>query len=258
MRILSFLAVLVLVPMIVEADGLNSGGGVRGNGEVRVLDAIGMPVAGTGAAGSVRAHAGIIYGISARTPVALTELSVAVVDGGVELAWTASEDAGVAWFRLDRAEVSGLDPGAAVHEPIGPSFPGPGPHRFRDAEVRAGTRYSYLLRARLRTGETEENGPWTVDVPFRGVSVVTRVLPVRPNPFQDAFTLAFELEGESPVRWRLLDLRGALVARGELGLRPAGSHAAAVRTPPGLARGIYFLWIEAGETREVQKLVRLP
>ncbi len=101
-------------------------------------------------------------------------------------------------------------------------------------------------------------GPWPVSLDATPVSAVLRVLPARPNPFRGAFELAFTLPRDADVVWRLYDVRGALVTAKELGAKPAGTHAVTVSAPDGLAHGLYFLEVQAGAQRDVQKVMMLP
>ena len=81
---------------------------------------------------------------------------------------------------------------------------------------------------------------------------------VTDRAFREALELVFELPGESGVAWRIYDVRGALVAQRDLGRKTAGTHAVFIRAPEGVAHGIYFLELQAGAAREVQKVVMLP
>ena len=142
--------------------------------------------------------------------------------------------------------------------PLDARFTGPGPHSYRDADVTPGASYRYRLVAWLRSGEQETLGPWPVSLDEAPVSTVLRVFPARPNPFRGAFELAFTLPRDADVSWRLYDVRGALVTAKDLGAKPAGTHAVTVSAPEGLAHGLYFLEVQAGARRDVQKVVMLP
>jgi len=257
MRYLSVFVLTLFLSTDSEGGSLTPGGGMRTNGTVTALDALGSPFSGFANSGEVHVSTGTLFGLSTPTPVDLTSLEIQVTAEGVDILWSASGDAGVAFFRLERGALGDGEPEPAF-QALGPDFHGEGPHRHRDDTALAGWRYAYRLLARLRTGELEILGPWTVEVPDRALPPATRVLPARPNPFREAFTLAAELLEPAPVTWTLIDARGALIAGGDLGEKPAGAFAASVRVPEDLPRGIYFLRVEAGGARDVQKLVRLP
>ncbi len=252
------LALLIVVSPVAAfaAGGLDAGGGDRAGGTIHVQDTFGLPFAGTSAGTGVSVQTGLLYGIGIPTPVLLTALQLTVEADGVSISWQVPEDERVAFFRLERARVAGGVP--SDYAPVGPSFDGPGPHRYLDAGVEAGATYRYRLRARLRDGGEETLGPWTVTLDRASLPTTPRVLAASPNPFRDAFVLTFALPVEAPVRWRLFDIQGAVVAGGDLGRTPAGTHAVAVTPPAATARGIYFLEVRAGEVRDVQKVVRLP
>jgi hypothetical protein len=255
-RLLPVLIFLVVVTAPAWGGGLDSGGGLRGNGQVTAHDALGVALAGSGQATGIRATAGTLFGPDFPTPVMLTALQIGVVADGVALAWEGNDDLGIVWFRLERADA---EPGAVdvLYRELGLPFAGPGPHGYLDRDVVGGQTYRYRLRARVRTGEEEVLGPWTVTAAGQANPARIAILPANPNPFRDSFSLSFTLPEPTPVSWRLLDVRGALVESGDLGPRPAGSHTAAMRPPAGLPRGIYFLEVRAGSVREVQKVVKL-
>ncbi len=248
------LFLLLLPGTVLAGGGLDSGGGVRTNGQVTVVDVLGLPVSGTAAGGGITASNGLLYSLSRPTPVALSALEVAVGEDGVTLSWRAPAEAGVARFTVERAD--GVS-GAGGFARLGPGFNGPGPHRYVDGTVVAGAGYRYRLRALLRSGDEEFLGPWPVEVEEAAVPAVERIRPAFPNPFRDAFVLSVSLPREEPVRWRLLDVRGAVVAASDLGPRPAGTISAAVRAPAEAPGGVYFLEVQVGARREVQKVVRL-
>ena len=235
------------------AGGLDAGGGVREAGAVRVHDVLGAPIAGLSGAGATVLGSGLLYGVSVPTPVTLVSLEITAADGAVTITWSAPEDAGVMEFRLERAEGP-----AADFAPIDARFLGPGPPRYRDTDATRGASLRYRLLALLRTGGEETLGPWPVTLDVVPGPVTLRVLPTRPNPFRGAFELAYALSREAGVTWRLYDVRGALVTAGDLGRKPAGTHAFSLRPPPELSHGLYFLEVQAGAQRDVQKVVMLP
>jgi hypothetical protein len=211
-------------------------------------------MSGLSGAGATVVGSGLLYGVSIPTPVTLVSLQITADAGAVTLAWSAQDDAGIVEFRIERAD--GAESAAFI--PLEARFAGPGPHTYRDAGVTPGASYRYRLIAWLRTGEQETMGPWPVSLDALPVSAVLRVLPARPNPFRGAFELAFALPRDAGVAWRLYDVRGALVTSKDLGAKPAGVHAVTVRAPDGLAHGLYFLEVQAGAQRDVQKVVMLP
>ncbi len=237
--------------------GLDSGGGTRSGGGIQVQDALGLWVAGVATGDGVRMSTGLVFGIGIPVPVDLLAFHIGATPGGVSVTWTAPEDAGVAVFTLERAPGNPTDPDL-VFASVAPLFHGGGPHSHTDIDLVPGATFSYRLVARLRSGDTEILGPWRVTHPQPDVALVARVLPARPNPFRGALTLAFELAEPVPVRWRLMDIQGALIAETDLGHHDRGAHAVSIRVPEDAARGIYFLEVVAGDQRNVQKVVRLP
>jgi hypothetical protein len=75
-----------------------------------------------------------------------------------------------------------------------------------------------------------------------------------PNPFNPATTIRFALPQPAKVKLAIYNLRGELVhtlAEGEL---PAGFHARTFDTT-GLASGIYFYQLQAGDFTATRKMV---
>lgn len=243
------LVILLLIPNLAAAQ-IDSGGGSRSGNGVRVRDSLGQPAAGFTSSATVRAATGVLFGISIPTPVDLLAFHMVAGPHGVELRWTASEDDGVAWFTVERAGTGD------AFTAVGSVYQGPGPHHFVDPDPPAAiTRYR--LEARLRDGSVEYLGPWEISVDLQ-TAVPALVFHARPNPFRDRMTLSLALREASPVMWRLLDLQGRWVAEGDLGLQSPGTHAIAFRPPASLANGVYFLEVEAGSLRDVQKVMKLP
>ncbi len=256
-RLLPVLILITAMTLPAGAGELDSGGGTRTDGQITVHDALGAPLAGFSQATGVRAASGSQFGYGFPTPVMLTALEIGALAEGVSLRWAGSDDRGISLFRLQRAVGDGGAPDDERYEDLA-AFDGPGPHEYLDRDVTGGTAYRYRLQARLRTGAEETLGPWTVTAVGDARPVRTTVLAASPNPFREAFSLSYSLVEPAPVRWRILDVRGALVEEGDLGFRPAGTHTAALRPPARLPRGIYFLEVRAGSVRNVQKVVKLP
>ncbi|RJP78523.1 MAG: T9SS C-terminal target domain-containing protein [Candidatus Zixiibacteriota bacterium] len=110
--------------------------------------------------------------------------------------------------------------------------------------------------------ETGENWPCTGD-PFPGErGSQTALLPsgltlsASPNPFNPTTALSYELRAASHVSLRVYDTAGREVAELVDGWREAGSHEVTFDAY-GLAGGIYFTRLEAGETTLVMKLILL-
>jgi hypothetical protein len=77
-----------------------------------------------------------------------------------------------------------------------------------------------------------------------------------PNPFNVSTVASFELRVPSWVSLKVHDTAGRLVATLVDGWREAGTHDATF-DGSGLASGLYFVRMEAGDFREIKKLVLL-
>jgi hypothetical protein len=86
-----------------------------------------------------------------------------------------------------------------------------------------------------------------------GLPAVARLNQNYPNPFNPTTTIAFELPRDSKVSLRVFDTRGRLVERVLDEVRPAGRHTVTF-DGRGLASGLYFYRIDAGDYTEVRRM----
>jgi uncharacterized delta-60 repeat protein len=82
----------------------------------------------------------------------------------------------------------------------------------------------------------------------------SRLLPPSPNPFNVTTVASFELRVASHVRLTVWDTAGRLVATLVNGWRQAGEHEVTF-DGAGLASGVYFIRMQAGEFTGVQKMM---
>jgi hypothetical protein len=89
-----------------------------------------------------------------------------------------------------------------------------------------------------------------------------RLLPSSPNPFRSSTSLRFYLNAPEPVRLRIVDVQGRLVATLLEERLDAGGHTVAWtgrddhgRTMPA---GVYLAVLETGSTRSSLRVVRMP
>ena len=75
-----------------------------------------------------------------------------------------------------------------------------------------------------------------------------------PNPAPGRTALALELPAAGPVRLRVFDIAGRLVADAFDGTLPAGRHQLAWEAGPAAA-GVYFLRLDAAGRHEVRRVV---
>jgi chitinase len=75
-----------------------------------------------------------------------------------------------------------------------------------------------------------------------------------PNPFNPNTTIAFQLEGNLPVRLSVFDIRGELVEVLKNGMAPAGMNTVTWQAA-GYASGVYFYKLETGKFSAVKKMI---
>ncbi len=81
-------------------------------------------------------------------------------------------------------------------------------------------------------------------------------LEVYPNPFNQEAAVVFQTSEVSDVSYQIITLQGTQVATRNLGTQNAGSHRIDLNTADlGLASGLYFLQLNAGENSAVKRTV---
>jgi hypothetical protein len=87
-----------------------------------------------------------------------------------------------------------------------------------------------------------------------GLPEALELAPAAPNPFAAHTTLAYALPADGPARIAVYDLLGRQVAVLVDGVQPAGRYTA-VLDADGLASGVYFVRLEAGNETQTQKVL---
>ena len=94
-----------------------------------------------------------------------------------------------------------------------------------------------------------------------GRPLVTSLRPPSPNPTRTAATLRFSLAQACPLRLNVYDVRGSLVRRLVDRDLPSGTYEISWdgrnREGRALPGGIYFVRMEAGDTKESRKVMLL-
>jgi len=81
-----------------------------------------------------------------------------------------------------------------------------------------------------------------------------RITSARPNPFNPLTRVRYELAQVARIRLAVYDLLGREVALLADAHRPAGSHET-VYHAEGMASGVYFLRLQAGEEEDLRKIL---
>jgi len=99
------------------------------------------------------------------------------------------------------------------------------------------------------------------DGPAPAPATALRLHPCRPNPFNPATVVAFDIDAPGMVSLDVVDVRGRHVARLVSGALGAGAHEATWRgrDDAGVAApaGVYFAKLVVGETREMRRMTLL-
>jgi len=101
----------------------------------------------------------------------------------------------------------------------------------------------------------QERSETAVD-PQAAAPLTLRLAQNHPNPFNPSTVIRYTLPVQSQVSLRIYDLRGALVDELVNGVRAAGEHRATF-DGSGLASGLYFYQLEAGDTKLQGKMTLL-
>jgi photosystem II stability/assembly factor-like uncharacterized protein len=118
----------------------------------------------------------------------------------------------------------------------------------RQGRILAGTDGDGVFRSIGTTTSVDEDGG---DIPLSFALAQNY-----PNPFNPSTTITFDLAKPSPVKLKVFDVIGREVAVLADQVFQAGTHTI-VFTPNGLADGVYFYRIEAGEFAQTKKLTLL-
>jgi hypothetical protein len=205
---------------------------------------------------------GLVYAscdlaVSIVVPVVLSDVQVEALLDGVHLRWQARADPGFSHFEVER---SGAREGPYAVVSTSPVLASPGSttlFEYLDRSVEPTATYYYRLAAVETSGERAWFGPYeaTAAAPARLV-----LHPARPNPFNPATEITFELPRQGPVRLHVFDVSGRLVRTLVAGATlPAGVRALAWDgTGDGglnLASGVYLVRLEALGLVQVQRAV---
>jgi hypothetical protein len=254
--------------LILEFDSLGTVNDVRGFGEPTSFTSSFIAVRGDDifVAGSTNAR--IDFGgdrlypgvgsdlylahLAIRRPALATidNFTARLSDAGVELRWTLSSGEPLTDYYLTRrnssAEGSVIYSAPAVN----------GDAMFVDETAQPGRRYTYELTVETSLGDPVSRAA-SIDVP----AVKTRLEQNAPNPFNPLTTFAYTLASEARVSIAIYDLSGALIARLEQGMQPAGKHEArwAGHNWEGniVSSGVYFYRLEGAGDIPARKMMLL-
>lgn len=124
-------------------------------------------------------------------------------------------------------------------------------YTFTDEKISNG-KYSYRLKQIDNDGKYEYSKEIEIDVDK--IPTVFALAQNYPNPFNPATVISFQLPVDSKVQLKIYDVVGSEVATLVNEERPAGFHHVEFNAR-GLASGIYFYSLQAGEFLQIKKFV---
>lgn len=241
-----------------RAGDIASGGGTHTRLDLVLTDRLGSWVVGRtiGTAPGLVLDAGLLAINSSVTPVAWLSVSAMATPAGVRLDWTVTADSDPAGFAVEREEVD-LDRYVQVTSQLLPGST----RQFVDFDPPEGVEVGYRLIAVDRSGRSFTSLPIRVMMDHRPLKFA--VGPPMPNPTAQGTTLAVDIGSSGPVRLRVFDVNGRLVAEPIDSVLPAGRHLLSWNGQASgggmmggqAAAGVYFLRLEADGRHAVKRVV---
>jgi hypothetical protein len=193
----------------------------------------------------------------APTGVFLSSFFAEVEERQVTVHWSTSDPYHLHGFNLYRLTEEGARPGPGDRlneQTIG----GRSPYAYVDSRVAPGEVYYYWLEQIDETGASTFHGPVVADL--SGLVPVTYQLSQNyPNPFNPETTLRYALPRDERVQLKIFNIRGQLVKTLVDEEMNAGHHSVLWKgrddADHSVATGIYFVQMQAGDYRQVRKLV---
>ncbi len=197
-------------------------------------------------------------GLSAVAWVSAATLAVALAtaldDVAIEPKELATPANDLSWFAIGRSGTESASGGYVLSGSIGQA----------DASMQAAGGYELIggfwANRALGSGATDV-GPGTGEPAGQTLPLRFQMHPIRPNPFNPATLIDFDLPGPRRVVIRLYNVRGERVCNLLDAMRPGGRHSVQWhgRDDRGVqvGSGVYIVTIEAGADRARQKLTLL-
>jgi hypothetical protein len=122
--------------------------------------------------------------------------------------------------------------------------------------------YNLYVRAVYEGGRSDTSNHYRVDVasglnPTLGtVPTVYYLKPNYPNPFNPQTRIEYGLPRAGTVKLEVFDILGRKTAELVSGVQPAGIHTVTFNAS-GLASGVYYCRLQAGDFTRIQKMLLL-
>lgn len=183
------------------------------------------------------------------TPVLISRFDARATRDTVRLSWSVVTDEIIGGFVVYRR-----GPGASERMLTGAPLPA-NAESYVDADVRAGTTYTYTLAAIKEDGSEIRSTPVMATTPAFALALDPNI----PNPFRDATRIPFTLAATSRATLRVYDVTGALVATVFDGVLSEGEHESSWNGLDGAGRrvasGTYFYALTAGKHVQSRKML---
>ena len=196
------------------------------------------------------------YSLDNIAPEVPQDLSVTVVDNGIEIFWSNSTDDNFNFFNLDKSnEESFLNYQTFI---IDDTF-------YRDEEYEPSQAYFYRLSAVDLSGNISDYsatmGVTTLKLKDDLIPREFALHPNYPNPFNPVTTLRYDLPVSSDILIRIYDINGRVVKTIFSGYKKAGHNTAVwdAKNDIGepVSAGMYLYLIQTSEFRKTKKMLLL-
>ncbi|KPL17923.1 MAG: hypothetical protein AMJ92_10450 [candidate division Zixibacteria bacterium SM23_81] len=193
----------------------------------------------------------------APTGVFLSSFFAQVEDNQVTVRWATTDEYHLHSFNLYRLTQEGARPHPKnrINER---TIQGKSPYSYVDDGVELGTIYYYWLEQIDETGASTFHGPAVADLSGL-VPTIYQLSQNYPNPFNPETTLRYALPRDEKVQLKVFNIRGQLVKTLVNEDVRAGHHNVVWKGRDDadqiVASGIYFVQMQAGDYRQVRKLV---
>ncbi|MCK6601623.1 MAG: T9SS type A sorting domain-containing protein [Bacteroidetes bacterium] len=202
--------------------------------------------------GESKSYFGLVYDENT-LPVELTGFSASVSFPEVHLRWETVSEKNNYGFEIQFRDAAGQEPWqTAGFVPGKGTTTRPTAYHYAHSPGWRSGMVCYRLVQKDTDGNSLCSQPLTVVSQEAGFSLS----PAFPNPFNPETSIRFSLAKAGPVKITLTDLTGRELKVLQQGQQPAGSQTLRV-SGDGLASGVYFIRVEAGNRSKLQKIVVL-
>ncbi len=190
----------------------------------------------------------IFPGGGSTTPITLASFSGSYNSGSITMSWTTACEIDCYGYNIIRhANGSEEQVNTQIISAIGNACEST-TYQLVDDKVHAGTNYTYKLETIFMDGRSEISGTTFV-------KTLTHSLEQNaPNPFNPITTIRYEVPVSGFITLKVYDMAGSEVASMVNEYQEANSYSA-IFDGRGLASGVYFYQLQAGEFTSIRKMV---